>query len=59
VGHITKNGFEGWFAELVEYHKKNSTVKVGGLEQKKNPQLGKWGNYAKIAATAVTMQDAC
>jgi hypothetical protein len=30
-GQITKKGFEGWFAELVEYHKQNSTVKVFGF----------------------------
>jgi hypothetical protein len=27
---ITKKGFEGWFTELVEYHKQNGTVEVLG-----------------------------
>jgi hypothetical protein len=30
AGQITKKGFEGWFAELVEYHMKNGTVEVLG-----------------------------
>jgi hypothetical protein len=53
AGQITKKGFEGWFAELVEYHKQNDTVKVLGNNKKKNPQLSKWGNYTRRTAIAV------
>jgi hypothetical protein len=45
--------FEGWFAELVEYHKQNGTVEVLGDNNKKNPQLAKWENYARRTAIAV------
>jgi hypothetical protein len=48
-----QKGFEGWFAELVEYRKQNGTVKVLGDNKKKNPQLAKWGNYARRTAIAV------
>jgi hypothetical protein len=48
-------GFEGWFAELVEYHKQNGTVGVLGENKKKNPQLAKRGNYARRTAIAVLM----
>jgi hypothetical protein len=61
VGQITKKGFKGWFAELVEYHKQNGTVEVLGENKKKNPQLAKWGNYARrtaIAALANKKKDA-
>jgi hypothetical protein len=37
AGQITKKGFEGWFAELVEY----------------NPQLVKGGNHARRTAITV------
>jgi hypothetical protein len=53
AGQITKKGFEGWFAELVEYHKQNGTVEVFGDNKKKNPQLAKWGNNARRTAIAV------
>jgi hypothetical protein len=44
TGHnITKKGFEGWFAKLVEYHKQNGTIEVLGDNKKKNLQLAKWG----------------
>jgi hypothetical protein len=52
-GQITQKGFEGWFAELLEYHKQNGTVKVLGEKKEKNPQLAKWGNYARRRAIAV------
>jgi hypothetical protein len=50
---ITKKGFEGWFVELVEYHKQNGTVEVLGDNKKKNPQIAKWGNYARIPSITV------
>jgi hypothetical protein len=53
AGQITKNGFEGWFAELVEYHTQNGTVEVLGQNKKQNPQLAKWGNYARRTAIAM------
>jgi hypothetical protein len=53
AGQITKKGFEGWFVELVEYQKQNGTVEVLGDNNKKNPQLAKWGNYARRTAIAV------
>jgi hypothetical protein len=53
AGHITKKGFKGWFAQLVEYHKQNGTVEVLGENKKQNPQLAKWGNYARKTASAV------
>jgi hypothetical protein len=53
AGQITKKGFEGWFAELVEYQKQNGTVEVLGDNKKKNPQLANWGNYARRTAIAV------
>jgi hypothetical protein len=53
AGQITKKGFEGWFAELLEYQKRNGTVEVLGDNNKKNPQLVKWGNYARRTAIAV------
>jgi hypothetical protein len=72
AGHITKQGFECWFAELVEYHKQNGTVEVLGEKKKQYPQLTKWGNYSWRTAIAVltnknkkwrvystTMQDSC
>jgi hypothetical protein len=37
----------------VEYHKQNGTVEVLGNNKKKNPQLTKWGNYARRTAIAV------
>jgi hypothetical protein len=52
AGHITKKGFEGWFAELVEYQKQNGTVEVLG-DKKKNPQFAKWVNYSRRTAIAV------
>jgi hypothetical protein len=30
AGQITKKGFEGWFAKLLEYHKQNGIVQVLG-----------------------------
>jgi hypothetical protein len=53
AGQITKKGFEGWFAELVEYHKQNGTVEILGDNNKNNPQLAKWGNYARRTGIAV------
>jgi hypothetical protein len=53
AGQITKKGFEGWFSELVEYHKQNGNIKVLGDNKKKNPQLAKWGNYARRTAIAL------
>jgi hypothetical protein len=37
----------------VEYHKQNDTVEFLGENKKKNPQLAKWGKYAKRTAIAV------
>jgi hypothetical protein len=37
----------------VEYHKQNGTVEVLGENKKNNPQLTKWGNYARRTAMAV------
>jgi hypothetical protein len=42
-GPNDQKGFEGWFAELAEYHTQNGTVQVLG-DNKKIPQLAKWGN---------------
>jgi hypothetical protein len=53
VGQITKKGFEGWFAKLAEYQKQNGTLEVLGDNKKKNPQLAKWGNYARRTSIAV------
>jgi hypothetical protein len=36
AGQITKKVFEGWFAELVEYHKQNGTVEILGENKQKN-----------------------
>jgi hypothetical protein len=33
AGQITKKGFEGWFAKLVEYKKQNGTVEVLGKKK--------------------------
>jgi hypothetical protein len=52
AGQITKKGFEGWFAELVEYHMQNGTIEILG-ENKKKPQLAKWGNHGKRTTIAV------
>jgi hypothetical protein len=52
---ITKKCFEGWFAELVEYHKQNGTVEVLGETKKMNPHLAKWGNCARRTAIALLM----
>jgi hypothetical protein len=35
ASEITKKGFEGWFAKLLEYHKQNGTVQVLGDNPKK------------------------
>jgi hypothetical protein len=43
---ITKKGFEGWFAGLVEYHKQNDTVEVLG-ENKKEPAACQVGKLCK------------
>jgi hypothetical protein len=53
AGQITKKGFEGWFAELVEYHKQHGTVKVLGENKKRNLQLANRGNYSKRRVIAV------
>jgi hypothetical protein len=53
VGQIAKKGFEGWFAELVEYQKQTGTVEVLGDNNKNNTQLANWGNYARRTAIAV------
>jgi hypothetical protein len=71
AGQITKKGFQGWFAELVEYHKQNGTVEVLG-ENKKEPaacQVGKLckenshcsadEQEKKCRVFSSTMQDAC
>jgi hypothetical protein len=50
---MIKKDFEGWFAELVEYHKQNGTVEVLVENKKINPQLAMWGNYAKKTSIAV------
>jgi hypothetical protein len=51
-GQRAKKGFNGWFAELVEYHTQNGTVEVLG-DNKKDPQLAKWGGYANRTAITV------
>jgi hypothetical protein len=48
AGQITKKGFEGRFAKLVEYHKQNGTVEVLGDNIKKNPQLAVLTNKKKM-----------
>jgi hypothetical protein len=52
AGQITKKGFEGWFAKLVEYQKQNGTVEFLG-DHKKKPQLAKWGNFTRRTVIAV------
>jgi hypothetical protein len=37
----------------VEYHTQNGTVEVLGENKKQNPQLTKWGKYARRTAIAV------
>jgi hypothetical protein len=54
-GQITKKGSEGWFAELLEYHRQNVIVQVLGDNKKEYAQLARWGNYAKRTAIAVLM----
>jgi hypothetical protein len=55
-GSDYQKGFEGWFAELVEDHKQDGTVKVLGENKKQNPQPTKWGNYARRTAIAMLME---
>jgi hypothetical protein len=47
VGQTTKKGFKCWCTDLVKYHKQNGTIEVLGENKQKNPQLAKWGNYAR------------
>jgi hypothetical protein len=39
AGQITKKGFKGWFAGLVEYHKQNGTVEILGGNKKRTRSL--------------------
>jgi hypothetical protein len=46
AGQITKKGFEGWFAELLEYHKQNGNIQVLG-DNKKIPTACQVGKICK------------